>query len=109
MIPVNIWVWKLGTASLEFSFLIAQAGTHIVINMIWGAIFGAIFAKVYNVVPSKGITKGLYYALVVYLITSFHISTYLAAYAIFQYAISMGFGVVQAITYGIILGYLYKK
>jgi len=106
MIPIDRWVY--GTIGLELSFLVAQMGSHILYNMIWGAVFGAIFAKVYNTVPGKGSMKGLYYALVVFFITSFHISTYNVAYAIYAMAIASGFGVFRAITEGLVLGYLYK-
>lgn len=109
-IPVTALVWKLGPIGLEFSFLIAQAGTHIGLNTLWGAVFGAMFTKVYNLIPGKGIIKGLYYALTVFLITSFHSATYNAAYATFQHVISMSFvGFFQAVTFGLVLGYLYKK
>ncbi|MCW4032115.1 MAG: hypothetical protein NWF08_01835 [Candidatus Bathyarchaeota archaeon] len=107
MIPIDRWVW--GTIALELSFLVAQMGSHILYNMAWGAVFGAIFARVYNIVPGKGAMKGLYYALVVFLITSFHISTYNAAYALYTMAIASSFGIFRAITEGLVLGYLYKK
>jgi len=98
-------------------FWMSQAGTHILINLIWGTIFGGLFAKVYNLVPGKKIKKGLYYGLIMVLITSFFITHWdIPRYA---YLNEWGLALVillgqstsfaNAIVFGLVLGLLYRK
>jgi hypothetical protein len=98
-------------------FLIGLAGSELFVNMFWGAVFGAIFAKVYNLVPSKGILKGLIYGLVVFLITSFQNGTLFISMGIDSSTLTLVHlglwnilvGVFVFITYGLVLGLLYRK
>jgi len=98
-------------------FWMSQVGTHIHVNLIWGAVFGAIFAKVYNLVPGKRVLKGLYYGLIMFLITTFLVGSWCILYPIFHndWAIATihvgtfwitGFFGFTAL--GLVLGYLYK-
>jgi hypothetical protein len=95
----------------------SQAGTHTLINMIWGTIFGVFFAKVYNLVPGKKVLKGLYYGLIVYLIASFYpVAIWTLKYIshglwepVLRSLLSQSTGFVQAIVFGIVLGLLYRK
>jgi len=96
---------------------ISQAGTHIVINMIWGTIFGALFAKVYNLVPGKKVIKGLCYGLIMFLITTLQFTTW----AICMWAnhnlwdlvlaeiLGLSIGGANATIFGLVLGLLYRK
>jgi hypothetical protein len=94
----------------DVPFLTSQFGTHAFMHMLWGAIFGAIFARVYNLVPKKGVIKGLIYGLIVLLITGLRYSFYQLIYgsiAVFWQWILPE--VCAFITFGIVLGLLYRK
>jgi hypothetical protein len=108
-IIMNVWIWKLGTIGLQIDFLIGQVGTHLFLNMFWGAVFGAIFGKFYNLVPGKLVMKGLYFSMIILLITSIRTAAYFSGWDLFQYAISWAVvGFFNAIVFGLVLGYLYK-
>jgi hypothetical protein len=112
-------LWKLYGFTIESSFdlWLSQLGAHTVINLFWGAIFGAIFAKAYSSVPGKKIIKGLYYGLIIYLITSFHLSSFSICWAVYHNAWVIAefmvgniiIAAAQFIVFGIVLGLLYKK
>jgi len=101
--------WALVPSEIFNIVLISRLGTHTFIHMMWGIVFGAIFAKVYNLISGKGIMKGLYYGLIVLLITGIHTSfTYIARGNI---PIGLAYLLVDVpalITFGLILGALYK-
>ena len=91
---------------------------QILINILWGIIFGGIFAKVYNLVPDVKFKKGLYFGSLIFFITIFHMSSWsMAVFAYHDYwqiiPSVIGFywisGFAQAIIFGLVLGYLYKK
>jgi len=84
-------------------------------DMGWGAIFGVLFVMFYDRIPGKGILRGLYFGLILYLITSFRVSTGLFAYGFFvelariwvlPWIIASFF---HFVALGLILGALYKK
>jgi len=57
---VYFGLWPLiPRESIDFSFIISQLGTQIMIHLIPGTYLGAIYPRVYNLVPGKGILKGL--------------------------------------------------
>jgi len=80
------------------------------LNIIWGAILGVLYEKTYNIIPRKGILKGFTYSIVIFLISNIRPVSFSMAFAsfnfIFQYTV-IGFFVLAS--YGIVLGYLYKK
>jgi len=95
-----------------------QAGTHILINMIWGTVFGAIFAIVYDLVPGKKIRKGILFGLIMFFITTFLVGTWLVIWPIFHnewniatYYAGAAFltGGANAVVFGLVLGLLYRK
>jgi len=98
-------------------FWMSQAGTHILINMIWGTIFALFFPKVYNLIPGKKILKGLYYGLVMFLITTFNLTTWLIIWyanhnlweLAFKEILGLSVGSANAIVFGLVLGLLYRK
>jgi len=94
---------------VDIPFLTSQFVVHSGMHMLWGVIFGAVFAKVYNLVPRKGAVKGLYYGLIVLLITGMRYSIYTLAYgdiiAFWQWVLPE---ICAFITFGLVLGYLYK-
>jgi len=113
----GLWGFVEGQIRLSFELWIGQAGSHILINMIWGAIFGAFFATAYNLVPGKKIIKGLYFGLIMYVITTFLIGTYAVSWSLYHnewlmaiiYVGSLITGAAQAIVFGLVLGLLYRK
>jgi len=107
-----------GQVISTIDYWISQMGSHIFINLFWGAIFGAIFAFVYNLIPSKKVKKGLCYGLLLLLITTFQIGTWITCWAalhnLWPIAINSVFthvflGVIQFGTFGLVLGLLYRK
>jgi len=93
----------------DVPFLTSQFIVHSGMHMLWGVIFGAVFAKVYNLVPRKGKVKGLYYGLIILLITGMRYSIYTLAYGdiatFWQWILPE---ICAFITFGIVLGHLYK-
>jgi MFS family permease len=98
-------------------YWVSQAGTHILINMIWGTVFGTFFAKVYNLVPGKKALKGLYFGLIMVFITSIetnligtsrliHIGLWEVALPNF---LANLISIANAIVFGLVLGLLYRK
>jgi len=103
-------------STIEFWW--SQAGTHILITMIWGTIFATFFAKVYNLVPGEKVKKGLYYGLIMYAITTFLIGTYVVSWSLYHNnwrLASFYFGscfIIASsmfIVFGLVLGLLYRK
>lgn len=114
----GLWGFPEGPIKLSFDLWWGQAGSHILINMVWGAIFGAFFATAYNLVPGKKAIKGLYFGLIMYAITTFLIGTYAVPWTLYHNEWSMvpiyagGLWIVgsaQAIVFGLVLGLLYRK
>ena len=114
--------WGMPTASGQFistiEFWWSQAGTHILVNMIWGTIFGALFTKIHDIVPGEKIVKGLNYGLILFLITSFYMGTFLFCWAINHNNLVLVqqmaggtwiTGGANAIVFGLVLGLLYRK
>jgi hypothetical protein len=114
----GVFVTSKGQVVSTFDIWISQMGSHIFINMFWGAIFGAIFACVYNFVPGERIKKGLFYGLLLLLITTFQIGTWLICWAAYhnvwmivynQLFSSIFLGIIQFGIFGLVLGYIYNK
>ena len=107
-----------GVIPFSFDFWLNQAGAQILLNLIWGTFFGFIYPRVYNLVPGEKVRKGLYYSIIVYMITSFLILTYVWPWAIFHdasatanymlWTLFVNHGA-NAIVYGLVLGALYRK
>jgi hypothetical protein len=83
---------------------------YIFVNIIWGIIFGIIFSIAHDLIPGKYISKGLFYGLVIFLITNIRDYSYLIIIGVYTpFALCWYFiGFFQSITYGIILGLLYR-
>lgn len=105
---LNLWVIVPGI----FSWMVAisQARDYIGLNVIWGCLQGIIFARLYVKIPGKGISKGIMYGGLLFLIAVIYSQSYsftpdyLSISAVFVFL-----GLVQAIVFGLVLGYLYKK
>jgi hypothetical protein len=105
---LNLWVIVPGI----FSGIVAisQARDYIGLNVIWGCLQGIIFARIYDLIPGKGITKGLMYGGLLFLIAVIYSQSYSLAPDYLPINVVYGFlGLVQAIVFGLVLGYLYKK
>lgn len=85
--------------------------TSIVLTVIFGAIFGAAYVKFYDVIPGSGVSKGLYFGLIIWFIQGVAGGAYLGIHAMeFDVAIRLIFiGFFMWISYGPVLGVLYKK
>ena len=80
-------------------------------HLIWGTIFGVFYAFFYNYIPGEGIKKGIIYSLIIWMIVNFRFAVLYAVYGAYQYTIPnalSGFFSI-AITYGLLIGYLYKN
>jgi hypothetical protein len=80
-------------------------------NIFWGIIFGLVFVMIYDRIPSKGVKKGLIFGLIFYwILSNIRISQIMWSHGdIFWPRIFVPAGFFAAITYGAVLGYLYKK
>jgi len=84
---------------------------NIIQNTIWGVLFGIFFAMIYDHVPAIGVKKGLVYGLIIWIISLIRIPVIIAMHGAYTWAIPwiiVGFFSI-AITYGLLIGYLYKK
>jgi len=83
----------------------------ITVGVIWGSIWGILYALFYEHIPAKGIKKGIVYGLIIWLIAPLNNWTTSAAFGYYlwaiPYAVTSFFSI--CITYGILIGYLYKK
>jgi len=92
-----------------------NVATEFVIMFFWGIIFNVIFVLLYARIPGKDVMKGLYYGLLLYLITWIYwiISVLLYAGTTAQGLQAVGYSTMVLclayISYGIVLGYFYKK
>jgi len=105
---LNLWV----IVPRIFSGIVAisQARDYIGLNVIWGCLQGIIFARIYDLIPGKGISKGLMYGGLLFLIAVIYHQSYSFTPDYLPINAVYGFlGLVQAIVFGLVLGYLYKK
>lgn len=83
---------------------------EIIYGTIWGIIWGVFYAYFYDTIPSKGVKKGLTYGLIIWMITGLRFAVISIPYGGYlwttPFAISTFFSI--AITYGLLIGYLYK-
>jgi hypothetical protein len=110
----TIEIFKLlGSYPSLFDVVIVLSAV-LVLNMVWGGIQGIIFSRFYNRILGKGVSKGLVFGLLIFLIVDAHPVSFLIALskyeylirAVFQYAF---YGFFVQISYGSVLGALYKK
>lgn len=96
---------------MDVNFLISQLGGQIMWHMIWGIFLGLIFPKVFNLVPGNGIVKGLYYGLVAnFVLNEIRPAIFCLLIKNFIFVLHViGAGCSNAIVYGLVLGYLYRK
>jgi len=88
---------------------------NFILIFFWGIIFNIIFVLLYARMPGKNVMKGLYYGLILFLVVVIYNSTAVslvysnkpgAFEALLMLTISFG---LAFISYGIVLGYFYKK
>ena len=90
---------------------ITWATSHLSLNIIWGIMFGIVYVWLYDKIPREGIQKGIIFGLIFYyLLSGVRAASFLGSYAEYYFAKGFaGIGLFAAITYGLVLGYLYKK
>jgi hypothetical protein len=103
----------LGSYTTLLDVVIVLAAV-LVLNMIWGGIQGIIFSHFHNKIPGKGVSKGLVFGLIIFLIVDAHPVSFLTALSKYEYLIRTVFqyafyGFFVQISYGAVLGVLYKK
>ena len=85
------------------------AANEIVNNLIWGAIFGAIYSRTYKVIPGKGILKGLVLGLFGYLVFNIYFATIFLPFLFLEAVAGLVIrGILDWITYGLVLGILFE-
>jgi hypothetical protein len=82
-----------------------------VLSIVFGAIFGSIFSKFHDSVPGKGVRKGLYFGLMLWLMVDICAGAYVGlALLLIPVTIWLIYtGFFFWITYGAVIGGLYKK
>jgi len=99
--------WLVGYPSIETVAIISLGA-----NFFWGIVFGIIYARLYDSIPSKGIWKGLIYGIMIYLFSNIYLVSYGIAYGdpfVINWNIGAIGGIYVFITFGVIVGILYKK
>jgi len=84
------------------------------LNILWGVVWGWVFSKVYALVPAKSVTKGLCFALLIWLlfVGVYPLTILLVMYTPPLTQVAFGWGVggfFERLTFGLVLGALYKK
>jgi hypothetical protein len=85
----------------------------IVLRMMFGAIFGALYSRLHDPIPGKGISKGFNFGLMAWLMKDIAAGAFVPLlsrrlhWTIWIALIFIGF--FEWITYGSLLGALYKK
>jgi hypothetical protein len=86
------------------------AQIEITLGIIWGIIWSVLYAFFYDYIPATGFKKGLVYGLIIWIISGFRLAVMNIPYGYYlhtiPFAISTFFSI--AITYGLLIGYLYK-
>jgi len=98
---------------LTINFLTTHVFFEIMLNGSFGAIFGVIYSKLYDSLPGEGISKGFVYGLILFLASNFYAGVlYLERYGYIVIDLVIGtwwMGFFCLVSYGIVLGALYKR
>jgi hypothetical protein len=98
-------LFEMESANIAYSAVIG-----IVLTIIFGTIFGAIYSRFHDQIPGIGVSKGLYFGLMIWLIKDIAAGAYIGfVEGVIPTAIWLQSGFFMWITYGPLLGALYKK
>ena len=99
-------LFEMGSVDIAYASVIA-----IVLTIIFGAIFGAIYSRFHDQIPGIGVSKGLYFGLMIWFIKDIAAGACVGfVEGVIPSAIWLIFiGFFMWITYGPLLGALYKK
>jgi len=91
--------------------IINLAAIEIVLMTVWGAVFSALFVLFYVRVPGRGIMKGLCFGLILCLLCVVRTFSWGIPYAAIRNTLAMSIVIysLMFITYGLVLGALYRK
>jgi hypothetical protein len=90
-------------------FLTFQFGLRALINMGWGVVFGIFYVMFYDEIPGEKISKAIIFSMILFFITCLKMSIYFLLYRELGTSIGWGCGIFLFLSYGLILGALYKK
>jgi hypothetical protein len=74
----------------DIGFIIAQFGSHAVINLFHFCIYGIFYARFYERIPGKDVLKGSIFGLVIFVITTWRFAVYWFSYGSLDMAIFCG-------------------
>jgi len=87
------------------------AQIQITLGIIWGIIWSVLYAFFYDYIPATGFKKGLVYGLMIWILSGLRLAVIHIPYGYYlwtiPFALSTFFSI--AITYGLLIGILYKK
>ena len=110
IIGMSLRIWEPIPSILSATSLTTRLINEIVIAVAFGAIFGVLYSMYYDATPGKGILKGLVFGLLLFFISSVRFGFIGLAYYGMDAAIQVLWpGFFTLITFGLVLGYLYKK
>jgi len=95
----------------DFSLMVLFSIAFTTLALIWGLIFGGIYTIVHDSIPRKGVIKGLLFGLIIWVIKDISAGSFLYLVNL-EYSSAIRLiviGLPMWITYGLVLGYLYKK
>ena len=89
-----------------------SASTFILLGVIFGPIVAVIYSRFYDLIPGKDLRKGLNFGLIVWFIKDIMAATYVTVSMMQPILVGVNLivgGLYMWITYGLVLGHLYKK
>jgi len=82
---------------------------NIPLFIFWGVVLGIVYSKIHSLVPGKGVWKGLIYGLLLFVIVTFRIETFMIPYSALLNAVGdLFWGIFVWVAYGLSLGFFYK-
>jgi len=102
------WYWPHYPPITSITNVVA---IELILMIVWGTIINTIFVMFYARIPGKGIMRGLYFGLLLCLLCVIRPHSWGIPYAANPQSLAWGAIVYSLafISYGIVLGYLYKK
>jgi hypothetical protein len=94
-----------------FTSITNVVAIEFILMFFWGMIFSVIFVMLYARLPGKNVMKGLYYGLLLILLSILYFAIWGLAYTYSLQAVLMAVAVcgLAFISFGIVLGYFYKR
>lgn len=109
-IPLGLIDPVISAEKYTLDLLLLHAFSIVTHDVFWGLVLGIFFFVIYDKIPGKGIMKGLIYSMAIYFIANIRTAHIIMTPGILLWPkIFVWVGLSYFITFGIILGYFFKK